>query len=158
MSLFSSIDKFIGRGVYKILVTNEAKALLKVGISEPEAIAKIIYGQRSKVWKSYDIGIKEITSVVEKACEIRPLKGIRLKLALHRARITLRDAVKQKRIVFLGENKAKYTDRGYSRYVVTFDELAGIFIEKTKQGFQRDHIIGILETEFKKRRKVKDAT
>jgi hypothetical protein len=149
---FDCIDKFIGRLLYRYLVKNDTKAFLKVGFSEPEALAKIVYNNRSKTWKSYGVGLKEITPIVENVCKIRPLKGCKLRIAMYRARTTIRGAIKNKRVVFLNENKVEYSDKGFNHCEMSFDELADKFIEVTKQGFDKSHIVSILKEEYKKRR------
>lgn len=154
MNPFKAIDKFIGQKLYPVRVRLDVKSYLTAGVVVPEAIAKLIYDNSArKLWKPYGITLKDIQRVVNDACEVKPLHGIKLWIALRKASLTIQNAIKQKRIVFLDENKVEYTDKGFFKYKVNFDELADIFINKTQQGFNKEHIINILEKEYKRSRK-----
>ena len=152
MNPIKSLDTFVGRLLYPLLVRTDAKGFLGMGYTEPKALAKIIYNRRSKDWKRYKVKLSDIEKITNKVCEVKPLKGLGLWIGLIKARKTIRRAINQKRLIFVGENKVEYTDKGFCKYKTNFEELARIFIEKTQQGFEPCHIVGILEKEYKRRK------
>ena len=131
----------------------EAKAYLNMGFTEPKTLSRILYDRRAKDYKRYGVKQDDIYVIVEKICEVKPLKGWKLKLSLSKARQTIAKAVKQKRIVFLSDTKASYTDRGFVNYKLNFNELADMFIDKTKQGFNREQVVKIIQEEYKRSKK-----
>ena len=149
MNPYKIIDRFVAQKTYKFLVRYETKPLLAMGFV-PEVIAKQLYNKRSKDWKNWGITLKEIRDVVEDYCKVKPLHGIKLWVWLRKASLTIQNAIKHKRIVFLDNGKVEYTDKGYYKYKLTVDELADKFIEVTKQGFEREHIASILRKEQQK--------
>lgn len=158
MNPFKKIDNFIGLKLYPLQVKMDAKSYRAYGFTEPEALSKIIYNKRSKMWKSYGIKLEDISKVVYEYYRIKPLHGLALRIDLIKAKSAIRTAIKQKRIVFIGENKAEYTDRGFSKFKVSFAELADIFIRKVEKGFTIEMIVKILEEEYKKGEMIKNAT
>lgn len=153
MNPYKVLDKFIGRLLYKPVVSMEAKAFLKAGFTEPNALASIIYSRRPKDYKRYGVDKNDILKIVSPICEIKPLTGLKLKFALGKARKTISGAIKKKRVIFLGDNKASYTDRGFVNYKLNFEELADMFIDKTKQGFNKEQIVKIIQEEYKRSKK-----
>lgn len=152
MSVFKSIDKYIGLKCYSLMVKFEARYCIKIGITEPPAITTIIYDKHHKEWKSYGVTRSDISRVVEEFCRIKPVHGLWRQVAILRATNTIKNAVKQKRIKFLGDDKLEYTDRigKYCGYRVNFKELEQIFIETTRTGFKNGDIVDILNKEYQK--------
>jgi len=152
MNILKQIDKFIALKCYKHLLKYEAKSILAVGYV-PEVVSKQLYNKRAKDWKNYGITLNDISKVVNEVAEVKPLHGIKLWVGLRKATLTIQTAIKQKRVVFTSEDRVEYTDRGYSRYKMTFDELAEKLIEKSRWGFKVEHITKILSDEYKRSKK-----
>lgn len=153
MNPYKALDRAIGRKFYKSLVKLDTKFYKRTGFTEPEAIAKIIQKKRADMFKIYEITLAEIQEVVDDYCEIKPLKGFSLWIALRKAQSTIENAIGQKRLKFIGGGKVEYTDKDFHKFCVDYKGLEDIFIVKTQQGYPEGSIVKLLEKYSRKRRK-----
>ena len=150
MNPFKAIDIYLGHLFAPLLIKMDLRGHRAIGFTEQDTLARIVYNRRAKDWKKYGVKLEDVRVIVEKEMRIKPVSGIKEKIGMMKAKSSIRQAIKEKRLVFLGSDRVEYTDKFGVRYTVSFWQLAKIFIDKVGVGFNQDSIVKILYQEYHK--------
>jgi putative sterol carrier protein len=147
---FTALDTCLGRKFAPLLIKSDLRGHRAIGFTEQDALSRMVYNHRAKDWKRYGITLEDIRKVVDSEMDIKPVSGLKAKIGLFKAKSAIRQAIKDKRLVFISDNQVDYTDKNGANWVVSYYRLADIFIGKVGVGFKPDVIVKILLEERQK--------
>lgn len=143
----NKFSKWIARRVLPSLVKTDCNSKKAKDISGTDKLVKFIYQNRKPLLKKYDITFEELKEVVEKQQQIK--KGFMSKLALNNTRNSIRRAIKEGRIKYLGYDSIDYIDKYGKQFHYTFDEMATRIVDNVGRRAEMVTYLGITDLDIR---------
>jgi len=105
--MVNPISKTIGKLCMPMLVKTDLKTGKALEILDDNKLCQFVYNKRKDVYKKYGITIEQVNLIVCK-CNAQK-RGVIAKVMLSKSKSTIRKAIKEGRVVFLGDDSVEYT-------------------------------------------------